>query len=121
MSTDPNPTSTAAAPTPRRRWRWILSLVLVGFVVFVYTQLTIFVIQPIGAVPEGRTIVMWRMGTLKFIDSADAVCKRETGSVNLMCRMAIMGGVASNADIVVRLPYSETLYKISTGGATYDR
>lgn len=109
------------APRRPRRWPWILSLALLATGIFAYTQLTFFVIQPIGAVPEGRTILIWRMGTLKFIDSADAICERETGRVNLLCRMAIMGGVAKNATIIVRLPYSETLYKISTGGATYDR
>ncbi len=124
MSTDPNETSVAspaaAAPKPRRRWLWSL-LALVAFGIFAYTQLTIFVIQPIGAVPEGRTIVMWRVGKLKFIDSADAACVREMGGVNLLCRGGMLAGVANNSDIIVRLPYSETLYLISTGGKTYDR
>lgn len=121
MSTDPNATAAAISPARRRRWPWILALTLVAFALFAYTQLTLFVIQPIGAVPEGRTLVIWRLGNLRFIDSADAVCQRETGRVNLLCRGAIMGGVAKNADIIIRLPYSETLYKLSTGGATYDR
>jgi hypothetical protein len=119
MSTDPN--ATARPAKPPRRWPWILGLALVGFGIFAYTQLTIFVIQPIGAVPEGRTIVMWRLGKLKFIDSADAACAREMGGVNLLCRGGMLAGVSNNADIIVRLPYSETLYMISTGGKTYDR
>jgi hypothetical protein len=32
-----------------------------------------------------------------------------------------MGRAADRATILARLPYSETLYKISTGGKTYDR
>jgi len=114
------PDAPVASKPPRRR-RWIIPLALILFAVFAYTQLTLFVVQPIGAVPDGRTLVIWRMGDLKFIDSADAVCERETGSVNLLCRAAILGGVGSNADIIVRLPYSETLYRISTGGQSYDR
>lgn len=116
----PLPASPAPAALPRR-WPWVLSLVLVGIGIFAYTQLTIFVIQPIGAIPEGRTIIIWRMGKLKFIDSADAMCERANGGVSLLCRGAMMGGVASNATIIARLPYSETLYEISTGGATYER
>lgn len=122
MSIDPNPTSLpppAAAPKPRRRWAWFLALA--AFCVFAYTQLTIFVIQPIGAVPEGRTLVIWRMGNLKFIDSADAACERQMGGVSLLCRGGMLAGVANNADVIIRLPYSETLYLLSTGGANYDR
>lgn len=85
------------------------------------TQITIFVIQPIGAVPEGRTVVMSRLRSMKFIDSADSFCQRTQGGVNLICRAAVMGAVGQNATIYARLPYSETLYLWSTGGTTYDR
>ncbi len=44
-----------------------------------YTQLTIFVIQPIGAVPEGKTLVILRMNKTEFIDSTDAICFRKMG------------------------------------------
>jgi len=86
-----------------------------------YTQLTLFVVQPIGAVPNGRTIVLRRTGNLKFIDSADAVCERETGNVTLLCRGAILGSVAESDGILARLPYSEALYSMSTDGKHYDR
>ncbi len=89
--------------------------------VVVYTQITIFVIQPIGALPEGKTLVILRLNKTEFIDSADAMCERELGGVSLMCRMAAMGGVASNSTVLLRLPYSQTLYDISTGGTHYDR
>ena len=83
--------------------------------------ITIFVLQPIGAVPEGRTMIIGRMTTLNFVDSADAWCERQHGGVNLLCRMGVLGRVASEGTILARLPYSETLYKFSTGGKTYDR
>ena len=88
--------------------------------IIVYTQLTFFIIQPIGAVPDGRTIVIWRTGKLNFIDSADGVCEREAGGVSLLCRIAILGAVGKNNTILARLPYSETLYLISTGGKRFD-
>lgn len=82
---------------------------------------TIFVIQPIGAVPEGRTLIIQRMATVNFIDSADAWCERQQEGVSLLCRIGILGRVADNDTILVRLPYSEALYKLSTGGKTYTR
>lgn len=84
-----------------------------------YTQLTFFVVQPIGAVPKGKTVVMLRLNKTNFIDSADAMCAREMKSVNLLCRGMMMGAVVNNATILVKLPYSEFLYNISTGGKTY--
>ena len=35
--------------------------------------------------------------------------------------MAVLGAVAQNNTVLLRLPYSETLYLISTDGSTYDR
>lgn len=62
----------------------ISSIIL--FSVIVYTQITLFVIQPIGAIPEGKTLVILKLNKTNFIDSADAMCVRETGGLNLMCR-----------------------------------
>jgi len=87
----------------------------------VYTQITIFAVPPIGAVPEGRTVVMLRLNKTNFIDSADAMCVRIQGYVSLMCRGMTMAGVVKATTIIARLPYSETIYKISTGGETYER
>ena len=63
------------------------------------TQLTIFVVQPMGIVAEGKTLVMLRMDKTQFIDSADAMCEREVGSVNLLCRGALMGAVTSKGTV----------------------
>ncbi len=86
----------------------------------VYTQITIFVVPPIGAVPEGRTVIMLRLNKTNFIDSADAICERVQGNVSLLCRGMTMAGVVNNTKIIARLPYSEWLYLISTGGKRYD-
>lgn len=87
----------------------------------IYTQITIFSVPPIGAVPEGKTVIMLRLNKTNFIDSADAMCVRIQGYVNLLCRGMTMGAVVNATTIIARLPYSETIYKISTGGNTYDR
>lgn len=87
----------------------------------IYTQITIFAVPPIGAVPEGRTVIMLRLNKMNFIDSADAMCVRIQGYVSLICRGMTMAGVVKATTIIARLPYSETIYKISTGGNTYER
>lgn len=99
----------------------VILLSVVAATVFTYTQLTIFVIQPLGALPEGRTLILWRLTKTKFIDSADSVCKREMGGVNLFCRAAVLDAVAKANSIILRLPYSNTLYLASTGGSRYSK
>lgn len=90
-------------------------------VLAVYTQLTLFVVQPIGALPEGKTIVMLRRNQTQFIDSADAMCERAQAGVSLLCRMMASSAALEQSTILLRLPYSAALYSISTGGKTYDR
>ena len=89
--------------------------------VFVATQLTIFVVQPIGALPEGRTLLIWRLNTMKFVDSADAWCERRIGSVNLLCRGAVLAKLVKEDVVIMKLPYSEALYLWSTDGHIYSR
>jgi hypothetical protein len=100
----------------------ILSLIILAVVlVIAYTQLTLFVIPPIGALPEGKTVVVLRLNKTNFIDSPDALCERLQGGVSLLCRGVMMGGVLDKSKIIMRLPYSETLYLMSTDGKTYSR
>ena len=100
----------------------VVVLVIVSvMVILIYTQLTFFVIPPIGALPEGRTVVITRLNKTEFIDSPDAMCERIQGGVSLLCQGMVMGAVVEKATILVRLPYSSWLYSISTGGKSYDR
>ena len=69
--------------------------------------------------PEGKTLITSRLKNSKFIDSADAMCERIQGKVNLICRGMVIGAVAKNATVYARLPYSESLYLISTNGNKY--
>ena len=97
----------------------LISTLIISIVLF--SQITIFTIQPIGALPEGKTLIILRLNKTKFIDSADAICEREMGSVNLFCRAAMMGAVAEKSTILLKLPYSEFLYTLSTNGKKYEK
>lgn len=97
----------------------VVVFVIMTVVIF-YTQITIFVVPPIGAVPEGKTIIVSRLKNTQFIDSADAICERIQGSVNLLCRGAMLGAIAEKSTVYARLPYSEWLYLFSTSGKSYE-
>ena len=91
----------------------ILFFTFVG-IIFVFSQsITIFLIPPIGALPEGKTLIISRMNKTKFLDNADAMCRREIGYVNLLCRGITLGAIAENASIYAKLPFSEILYELS--------
>ena len=90
-------------------------------IVVIYTQITIFVVPPIGALPDGKTVIITRLNKTDFIDSPDGMCERIQGGVSLLCRGMVMGAVIEKSTILLRLPYSSWLYGISTGGKAYDR
>lgn len=100
---------------------WLGAGTLIAAFIIAAQFVTVFVIQPIGAVPDGRTVIITRLTNLNFVDSADAVCERKLGGVSLFCRGAVMGRIAHESRVLLRLPYSETLYSISTGGKNYER
>jgi hypothetical protein len=85
------------------------------------TKITLFVIPPIGAIPEGKILVIHRLEKTKFIDSPDAMCERLQGGVSLLCRGVAVATIANNSEILARLPFSNFLYEISTGGKNYER
>ena len=121
MANVPNSTESDHRPISKKR-NWLLLLLgifVLGLVV--YTQFTVFVVQPIGAVPDGATVVIWRSSKLNFIDSADAVCARVSGGVSLLCRGVVLASVAKSNQVLLHLPYSETLYLVSTNGSTYEK
>ena len=97
----------------------LAALLMIGAIA--YFNVTIFVVQPIGAIPEGRTLIIRRMGQLGFIDSADGICQREMGGVSLLCRGSVLAKIVNNGTIYVRLPYSHTLYLVSTGGVEFEK
>jgi hypothetical protein len=92
-----------------------LAILIATFIV-IYTQLTIYVVPPIGNLPGGMTIVFPRLSETNFIDSPDAMCEHNTGQINLLCRVTTLGAAAAKARIVARMPYSVTLYRMPTHG-----
>lgn len=99
----------------------IILISTVIILIVTYSQITLFVVQPIGAIPTGKTLVILRLNKTNFIDSADAMCVRETGSLNLLCRGMMMSAVINKSKILMKLPYSKFLYEISTGGKEYTK
>ena len=98
----------------------IAIVLMVLLVLVVYNTICVFVVQPLGAVPNGVTVVMLRTGTLKFVDSADAMCMRIDGGVSILCRLSSFSAVTKGT-ILFRLPYSEYLYLLSTNGAKFEK
>ncbi len=103
----------------QKRIYTLTGAVLILFIL--YSTVTIFVIPPIGAIPEGKTLVISRLNKTNFIDSADAMCERISGGVSLLCRGMAIGTVLEKSTIYLRLPYMHSLYLISTNGSTYEK
>jgi len=81
-----------------------------------------FVIQPIGGLPKGATVWYWRYDTgLPFISSADGFLVDNQRDVSLLNRVSVLAAfVEPIAKLkIASLPYSKTLYLISTGGREF--
>jgi hypothetical protein len=102
----------------------IISIILIGMLAIFYFTTGFFVIQPIGAIPDGVTVWYFRLGTnMPFISSPDSFCLKATGSVNLFGRGIAMTMFGKNFKdkILIKFPYTRTLYLLSTSGVEYDR
>lgn len=119
MTNETDPTPERPAVTARGMLSAMLFVLLCACGVGVYSTTALVTVPPIGAVPDGATVWVWRTDAMNFIDSPDAMCDRRMGGVSLMCRALALGALANK--IIVRLPYSETLYLWSTGGRTFHR
>ncbi len=98
----------------------ITLLLLLALGAVLSTQITLFVVPRIGAIPDGRTLVILKLYSddfeTRFVDSPDAICERRTGGVNLLCRGMTLGAIGENATVLARLPYSEILEGVANGG-----
>jgi hypothetical protein len=101
---------------------------LVSFIAFVslfwfVVRPGVFTIQPIGALPEGVTLIYHsRKPEMPVFSSPDGLCLQIQGSVNLICRAATLSAAEELADrIIVRLPYSHWAYLRSTDGQEFTR
>jgi hypothetical protein len=104
----------------KKSYKLVLSFICI--IVF-YISIGFFVIQPIGALPEGITIMYFRFGlNTSFITSPDGILIENDQGVSLFGRMAVM---AKFSEVIVErrivnLPYSSTMYQISTGGKEFE-
>ncbi len=99
----------------------VLSVVIV--LIFFRIFCGIFVIQPLGMLPKGVTIVYWRHGTdLPFIASADGVLIEKNIPVSPLSRAMLLAGVIGEIkkEEIVKLDYSEALYEWSTDGKRFN-
>lgn len=102
----------------------LLVCFLLCLAIFFRLFLGIFVIQPIGVIPEGTTIVYWRAGlNVPFVASADGVLAKSGAGVSLLGRGFLLAKLAEpiTQREIFRLGYSETLYLLSTGGTYYEK
>ena len=102
----------------RGRLRWVLALIGASAAFWFFCGF--YTIQPLGALPEGRTAIVWRDAGEPFFNSPDALCLERMGGVSLMCRGMAMGQGPLDR-IILRLPYQQWAYSISTGGQEFDR
>lgn len=91
-----------------------------AFLALFYAFCGFYTVQPIGALPDGATAIVWRDSGEPFFNSADALCLERTGGVSLMCRGMAMSQAPTDR-IIMRLPYLEFAYSMSTGGKEFDR
>jgi len=84
------------------------------------SQIGFYTVQPIGALPEGATAIVWRAGGEPLFNSPDAVCLKVQGYVSLMCTGLALAEAPVDG-IILRLPYVEWAYLMSTGGKTFEQ
>ena len=93
----------------------LLLLLVVGTLV---ARLELFSIQPLGAVPDGLTLLVWRHPGEPFFNSLDGSCERSEGALSVACRgRAIVAAPIER--IVWRLPYLDWAYRASVTRQTY--
>ncbi|HVP80342.1 MAG TPA: hypothetical protein VMV04_20865 [Thermodesulfobacteriota bacterium] len=97
-------------------------LLLIESGLLFYFATGFFVIQPIGALPEGATVWYWRFDNgLPFISSADGFLVDNQRDVSLLNRGFVLAVLVEPITQlkIASLPYSKTLYLISTGGREF--
>lgn len=104
---------------------WCFGIFLIAALLF-RLLCGIFIIQPLGAFPEGMSIVYWKYDlnlNVPFIASADGILDKDGKGVSILGRVAILGALAKPIKDreIFRFGYSENLYLWSTGGSKYER
>ena len=107
----------------RKEVYFVVGLIVVAALIWILVRPGVFTVQPIGALPDGITIIYHsRNSEMPFFSSPDGLCLQANGSVNLFCRLGALGAASELADrIIIRLPYSRWAYLQSTGGLEFDK
>ena len=101
----------------------IVVSVFVTLFLVAYLFTGIFVIQPLGMLPEGSTVWYIRSGLkLPFIASADGLLLEKQNGVSLLGRSIMISTVLSliKNKIILKMPYMKSFYLISTKGAEFE-
>lgn len=108
-----------------KNWKkGIVVLLVAAIMAFIYFFTGFFVVQPIGAIPEGVTIWYFRKDiNLPFISSPDGIMLEKEGHVNLLGRAVVLSSVMNSLDEkrICNLPYQKWMYKISTKGQEFEK
>jgi hypothetical protein len=118
-----SPTTNSSAgiqPQKSHKGQIIAVVVIAAILAILYTQVGFYTVQPIGALPEGITLLVWRRGSEPFFNSPDGMCLQRIGGVSLFCRMSALEAAPTDR-IIARLGYWEFAYLQSTGGLIFDR
>ena len=98
----------------------LIMAAIVAFAGFFWFFCGFYTVQPIGALPEGGTAIVWRGTGEPFFNSPDALCLERMSGVSLLCRGMAMAQAPTDR-IILRLPYQHWAYTASTGGQEFDR
>lgn len=98
-----------------------LFVIIGALSIFAVKKITIFTVQPIGSIPDGISIVMWKQKDEPFFNSPDAMCLKIQGGVSLLCRGMAINRYFDEKNVIYRMKYKESFYLKSTGGKRYDR
>lgn len=100
-------------------WLIIVGILALGWIL---VRPGVFTVQPIGALPEGVTIIYHsRNSKMPFFSSPDGMCLDMIGKVSLLCRAtALSEATAITERIILKLPYSHFAYLQSTHGAEFE-
>ncbi|WP_141415043.1 hypothetical protein [Caenispirillum bisanense] len=96
-------------------------IVLALVVAVAVTQVGVFVV-PAGAavtasepVGPGTVYIVTRGADMRFVDSADAICRRQFAQSDEGCRGLVRNWVMRETRVLAELPYSETLWRVAAG------
>jgi hypothetical protein len=101
----------------------VLTIIVVLVTAWITIRPGVFTVQPIGALPDGVTIIYHsRSSKMPFFSSPDGICLQTQGTVSLLCRGIALGASTDFIDRkIIRLPYIRWAYLQSTGGQEFEK